>query len=65
MTIIKTVCMYCGKDCGDKDGNGVEGISHGICPECESLGDNEQGDDARMALYKARMPQSFSEFIKK
>lgn len=31
----KIVCMYCGKDMGEKEGFEEEGmISHGICPEC-------------------------------
>ncbi len=33
-TIIKVVCMYCKADMGEKDGEGVEGVSHGICPKC-------------------------------
>jgi hypothetical protein len=32
--LIKTVCAWCGKDMGFRDGQGVEGISHGICQEC-------------------------------
>jgi len=31
---VKTVCAWCGKDTGEKDGEGVEGTSHGICEEC-------------------------------
>jgi len=31
---MKMVCSYCGKDMGEKDGGGVEGVSHGICEEC-------------------------------
>ena len=27
-------CAWCGKDIGAKDGEGVSGISHGICEEC-------------------------------
>jgi hypothetical protein len=33
-TIIKIECVYCGKDMGEKDGKGVSGVSHAICPEC-------------------------------
>ena len=33
-TILKVVCMYCGRHIEDKDGEGVEGISHGLCMEC-------------------------------
>jgi len=31
---MKIVCASCNKDMGDKDGKGVEGVSHGLCPEC-------------------------------
>ena len=31
MTII---CAWCGKDMGEKDGQGQEGTTHGICQEC-------------------------------
>ena len=32
--MIKIECMYCHKDMGSKDGRGVTGTSHSICPEC-------------------------------
>ena len=35
MTVLKIVCAWCGADMGEKDGEGVEGISHGMCEECE------------------------------
>ena len=31
---MKMICAWCGKDLGDKDGKGVEGISHCVCEEC-------------------------------
>ena len=34
MTIIKTVCSYCDKDMGEKNGEGVEGVSHSVCKDC-------------------------------
>lgn len=34
MTIIRQVCQMCRAVCGVKEGHGVEGISHGICPAC-------------------------------
>lgn len=33
-TILKVVCMYCKADMGEKDGQGVSGVSHGICRGC-------------------------------
>ena len=33
-TIIKIKCAWCQKDMGTKDGKGVSGISHSMCPEC-------------------------------
>ena len=31
---MKIVCAWCGKDMGEKDSDGVEGISHGVCEQC-------------------------------
>ena len=33
---MKSICAWCGNDMGEKDGQGVEGVSHGICEECEN-----------------------------
>ncbi len=33
-TILYVVCGWCGKDMGQKDGQGQTGISHGMCPAC-------------------------------
>ena len=35
-TRIMTVCSYCHKVMGFKDGLGMSGISRGICEECNS-----------------------------
>ena len=34
MTILKIVCAYCQRGMGEKDGLGVESISHSICLDC-------------------------------
>ena len=31
---MEIVCAWCDKDMGEKDGKGIEGISHSICQEC-------------------------------
>ncbi|MBM4433087.1 MAG: hypothetical protein FJ025_03725 [Chloroflexi bacterium] len=31
---IKIICAWCGKDMGEKEGWGIEGVSHGMCNEC-------------------------------
>ena len=31
---MKIMCAWCGKDLGEKDGKGEEGISHSICEKC-------------------------------
>lgn len=31
---MKIVCAWCGKDMGEKDGDGVDGVSHGLCQRC-------------------------------
>ena len=33
-TILIVVCAWCGKKIGEKDGEGVEGVSDGICQDC-------------------------------
>lgn len=35
-TTLKIQCAWCGKDMGEKDGEGVEGTSHSICQHCLS-----------------------------
>jgi len=35
-TVIHLVCAWCGKPMGEKDGGGVEGVSHTICAECDA-----------------------------
>ena len=35
-SILKIKCAWCGKAMGEKDGQGVEGTSHSICPHCLS-----------------------------
>lgn len=34
MTLLRRVCAYCGMDMGIKDGQGVSGVTHGICDSC-------------------------------
>ena len=34
MTIIKIICGKCKIDMGEKDGQGMTGISHSLCPPC-------------------------------
>ncbi len=31
---MRVVCAWCNKDMGEKDGEGVRGVSHGLCREC-------------------------------
>ena len=33
-TIIEVVCSSCKTKLGEKDGNGMSGISHSICEKC-------------------------------
>ena len=33
-TVIVVLCAWCGKHLGTKDGQGVSGVSHGMCAEC-------------------------------
>jgi len=31
---MKIVCAWCGKEMGEKEGEGIEGATHSICDEC-------------------------------
>lgn len=33
---MKVLCAWCGKKMGEKQGDGVEGVSHGICKQCSA-----------------------------
>jgi DNA-directed RNA polymerase subunit RPC12/RpoP len=33
---MKIVCAWCGKEMGERDGEGVEGITHSVCSECSA-----------------------------
>ncbi len=32
---MKVACCMCKKFLGEKDGRGVEGVSHGLCSDCD------------------------------
>ena len=48
-TVLLVKCAWCGKDMGEKDGQGVSGVSHGMCPECcrKVTADTEIADSMR------------------
>lgn len=50
MTKITVVCGWCGKQLGEKDGQGVEGESHSICDDCLNLYFPHHADKIREAL---------------
>lgn len=33
-TVLQIECMHCQKNMGEKDGEGKEGVTSGICREC-------------------------------
>ena len=37
MSKLQIVCAWCGKVLGEKEADGVEGISHGICDDCHII----------------------------
>jgi len=41
---MKVVCAWCGKAIGEKDGKGVEGVSHSVCERCLGKLQTEMGD---------------------
>lgn len=50
MTTITVVCAWCGETIGEKDGQGVEGESHGICNKCLDLHFPHHADRVRAIL---------------
>ncbi len=34
MTTLTIICAYCGADLGTKDGQGISGVTSGMCPAC-------------------------------
>ena len=54
---MKIVCAWCGGETGDKDGRGIDGVSHTICEGCagefelvveteeDNAGENDIPDD--------------------
>ena len=46
------VCAWCGKDMGEKDGEGIEGISHSMCEECLSKFAGESGEQEYHGGYR-------------
>jgi len=48
---MRIVCAWCGKDMGEKDGEGEKGVTHYLCEECltklKAKTKNETGDEGR------------------
>jgi hypothetical protein len=64
MGILRSICMYCGKQYGEKDSQGApSGDSHGICAECAKKS-QEELDAIADARAAARPRKSFSDFLK-
>jgi len=46
---VKIMCAWCDKEIGEKNGEGLEGVSHSICGECldklEAEVENETGTE--------------------
>ena len=55
---MKIICAWCGKEIGEKDGEGVEGISHSMCEEC--FGQLEKRADDWSGIEKAASTQEES-----
>jgi len=46
---MKVVCAWCGKTLGEKDGCGVDGVSHGLCSEClDRLGEKAEKGESEL-----------------
>lgn len=42
---MRVICAWCNRDMGEKDGESVRGVSHGLCRECfdEVMPEEENG----------------------
>ena len=47
---MRIVCVQCNKDMGEQDGEGVGGVSHGLCQECLDKLASEVEDEIMMGL---------------
>jgi len=41
---MKIICAWCKKDMGEKNGEGVEGVSHSMCEECFAQSEEKAGN---------------------
>ncbi len=54
MNKLQRICAWCKKDMGTKDGKGISGISHGMCPECAAKENNQLDlSDGRLTSFPA------------
>ena len=43
---MKIVCAWCGEEMGEKDGEGIDGVSHSICESCLSKVESENRESS-------------------
>jgi hypothetical protein len=67
MGILRLVCSYCDQEYGTKDGGNISGDSHGICPKCAALSDDQLDAiaNAKTGKKNAARITSFSDFLKR
>jgi uncharacterized Zn finger protein (UPF0148 family) len=71
-TVLKVTCGWCGIPLGEKDGEGVSGETHGLCPMCSyiehlKLAQNlvkNKGLTWEKALEQINLPPSIAEWLK-
>ena len=54
-------CAWCGEKLGEKDGQGVEGESHGICDDCLTRYFPHQAEKIRECLEVEKIEEIFIE----
>ena len=57
--IITVICGWCGKKIGEKDGQDVEGESHGICDDCLNLNFPHHADKIRKCLEVEKIEEIY------
>jgi hypothetical protein len=53
---MKIVCAWCGVYIGEKDGQGIEGVSHGVCPECLKRLQEKSDEQNGLCVFPPKSP---------
>lgn len=60
---MKIECAWCGKNMGEKDGEGIEGVSHSVCEECYEKMTPDAQKNMRQAIIAKRNKARSSQYV--